>query len=353
MLAQYYEYIYLAIVTIWTLVEIQNKKPVRYKEPLLSSGILCAFMVLLIGFRPHSYLFGDTINYAKWWASVPWEGFQWSASNLIFDNLYDWMGSIFPNATFLFVIISAIYYVCIFFTCKKLFPNHILLSFLVWLGAFSTYSYGVNGIKAGAAASLFITALAYRDNKWLSGVLVLLSWGFHHSMQLPVGAYVLTVFFKNTKWYLYGWVFCLLMALSHVTIFQEIFSNMSDEAGARYISGAHESVEETIKGFRLDFVLYSTMPIVMGYYVIFIYKLHDWLYESILNIYLTCNGVWMLCMYASFTNRIAYLSWFLYPFLIIYPCFCISNINHPLVAHRNTFILCHLGFTLFMNLIYY
>lgn len=353
MLAEYYQYIYLIIVTIWTLIEIQKANPTKYKEPLLASGLLCIFMVLWIGFRPHSYLFGDTINYAEWWGLIPWEGIQWDADNFIFDNLYDWMGSIFSNATLLFVIVSALYFICIFFSCKKLFPNHILLAFLVWLGAFSTYSYGTNGIKAGAAASLFIAALAYRDVKWLSIILVLISWGFHHSMQLPVAAYILTIFFRDSKWYFYGWAFCLLMAVLHVSTFQEIFANISDESGAKYISASHEEVEETVKGFRIDFIIYSAMPIVMGYYVIFKYKLRDWLYESILHIYLTCNGVWMLCMYASFTNRIAYLSWFLYPILIAYPCFCINNPKHPLVANRNAFILCHLGFTLFMNLIYY
>ena len=69
--------------------------------------------------------------------------------------------------------------------------------------------------------------------------------------------------------------------------------------------------------------------------------------------YLTCNGIWMLCMYAQFTNRIAYLSWFMYPILLVYPCYAIVDKNHPLVLVRQKVVLLHLAFTLFMDLIYY
>lgn len=91
----------------------------------------------------------------------------------------------------------------------------------------------------------------------------------------------------------------------------------------------------------------------MGYYVKFKYQLEDKLYDTMLNIYLTCNGIWMLCMYAQFTNRIAYLSWFIYPILLVYPCYAIGDETHPLVLVRKKVVLLHLAFTLFMAFIYY
>lgn len=95
------------------------------------------------------------------------------------------------------------------------------------------------------------------------------------------------------------------------------------------------------------------MPVIMGYYVKFKYQLEDKLYDTMLNIYLTCNGIWMLCMYAQFTNRIAYLSWFMYPILLVYPCYAIGDETHPLVLIRKKVVLLHLAFTLFMAFIYY
>ena len=50
------------------------------------------------------------------------------------------------------------------------------------------------------------------------------------------------------------------------------------------------------------------MPVLMGYMVKYKYRLEEKIYDMILNTYLVCNAVWMLCMYAEFTNRIAYLS---------------------------------------------
>ena len=58
-------------------------------------------------------------------------------------------------------------------------------------------------------------------------------------------------------------------------------------------------------------------------------------------------------MYAEFTNRIAYLSWFMYPIVLIYPCYAIKDKLHPLVLNRQKIVLCHLAFTLFMDLVYY
>jgi hypothetical protein len=65
------------------------------------------------------------------------------------------------------------------------------------------------------------------------------------------------------------------------------------------------------------------------------------------------NALWMLCMYANFTNRIAALSWALYPIVIIYP-YLSEKSNYP---NKNMMfavvMLLHLAFTLFMKFIYY
>lgn len=337
-----------------TLVIVGYRKNLKTREPLTGSLILCMLLSVFVGFRPHSYVFGDTINYASWWGKEAWEGWSWFAENFIFDNIYNYCGTIFANVTPLFVLCATIYFSCILITCRKLFPSNTLIVFLVYLAAFSTFSYGTNGVKAGVAASLFLVSLAYRNNLNISIPLALLSWGFHHSMQMPIASYILTLLFKNKDYYFYGWLFCLAMSVLHITVFQELFSGLTDSSGAGYLSndtsagGARARV-----GFRYDFIIYSSVPVVMGYFVKYKYKLQDKLYDIMLNMYLTTNGVWMLCMYAEFTNRIAYLSWFMYPLVLIYPCYAIANEKHPLVQNRKIIVLCHLGFTLFMNLIYY
>lgn len=350
--AKYYQYLYLLIVTIITYFICNYSVRHREKENLFPSILLCLLLILVIGFRPIDRAFADTMAYAENWQFFYYEPFEFNfnAENLLFDNLYAYIASLGFNISVFFVIVSAIYFGSILIACRKLFPLNTLLAFVVYLGAFSTFSYGTNGIKAGAAAALFLLALAYRDKLYLSIIMLLLSWGFHHAMQVPIAAYVITLFIKNHKLYFFVWFICLLISTAHITYFQELFAGLTDNQGAGYLTNDEFN---TVKGFRLDFILYSAIPVLMGYYVKFKYKWKDYLYDRILYVYLICNGVWMLCMYAAFTNRIAYLSWFMYPFLIIYPSLKIKNSKHPLVVNRNKFIGLHLGFTLFMFLIYY
>lgn len=347
-----YKYIFLIVVTILTIVLVKDRRNIFEPEPMTGSLVFCILIILFVGFRPHTHAFVDTKNYADWWGLQYWTGFDFSAENILFDNLYVWMSNKLPDPTLFFVLVAAVYFSCLLAACRKLFEANTFITFLVCLAAFSTFSYGTNGIKAGMAASLFVMALAYRDNLIVSIIFLLLSRGCHHSMTLPVAAYILTFFCKDSRWYFYGWLFCLLMAAAHVTFFQNLLAGMSDDSGSSYLTSSNTDWGGK-SGFRIDFVLYSAMPIIMGYYVIFKYELRDSLYETMLHYYLITNGIWMLCMYGSFTNRIAYLSWFVYPFLIIYPCFAIPSDSHPLVVNRIKYIGAHLGFTLFMELVYY
>lgn len=349
-----YKYIYLLLVTILTLTLVRYRKSTLRRESIQGSIILCLFLVLFIGLRPVSgRYFVDMANYAKWWGIRMWTGFDWETENLLFDNLYEYMGNLFPAPTVFFVLIAAIYFIGILIACRKLFPSNTLITFLVYLAAFSSFSYATNGIKAGASASLFLVALAYRDRIGISILFILLSLGFHHSMQMPIAAYILTLIFKRKEWYFYGWIFCLLMAAGHISFFQNLFAGFTDESGASYLTSDSNNDWGGGSGFRIDFVLYSSMPVLMGWFMKYKYQVEDKLYDILLYMYLTCNGVWMLCMYAEFTNRIAYLSWFMYPIVLIYPCYTIADKNHPLVLIRKKVVLLHLAFTLFMDLIYY
>jgi hypothetical protein len=172
-------------------------------------------------------------------------------------------------------------------------------------------------------------------------------------MIMPVAAFVTTLFIRNTKYYFVLWVFCLLMALAHVTAFAHFFAGATTEHGASYLlsDGADDG---TKGGFRLDFILYSAMPILVGWYVLFKKRLEvSDTYINLLNLYMCLNGVWMLCMYASYTNRIAYLSWFLYPIVLIYPFLNEEWMEDNKYQIFSVVMLAHLGFTLFMKIIYY
>lgn len=363
--ASLYHNIYLFLVTILTLVAFRKY---IYKDDLyedessnteLYTILLISSIVLFIGLRPASIpncwkYFGDTQNYVQIY-EVFYEGanftFDRNTDSIIFDNLFAWWGSAQLGYTSFFLFLSIIYFTTSYLGIRKLFPNDKLAVYLVFLAAFSTYSYSVNGIKAGAASSLFLWAIAYRDNLKICIPLILISWGFHHSMIMPVAAFVTTIFFKNPKIYFGFWAFCLLMAIAHVTAFAHFFAGATTEHGASYLLGDGTN-DGTKGGFRLDFIIYSAMPVLVGWYAVVKKQLElSDTYINLLNLYLCLNGVWMLCMYANFTNRIAYLSWFLYPIVLIYP-FLNEDWGEDRYQKFGYVMLAHLGFTLFMNYIY-
>lgn len=103
--------------------------------------------------------------------------------------------------------------------------------------------------------------------------------------------------------------------------------------------------------FRWDFLLYSSMPILLAWYTIFKRKLYDNTYLIILGTYMYANSFWVLAIRAIFSNRIANLSWFLYPILLAYPLlnFPVFKKNH----NKKTawILLVHFGFTSLLELL--
>jgi len=72
-------------------------------------------------------------------------------------------------------------------------------------------------------------------------------------------------------------------------------------------------------GFRWDFLLYSAIPVYLGYHYIVKRGYKNKMYIQLFNTYLVANAFWILVIRASFSNRFAYLSWFLLPIVLIYP----------------------------------
>ena len=329
---------------------IDSQKPTSS----ITGWMIALIFAIFFGFRPISgYYFVDMakyyFSYINGWGTH--HTFDWNAGNYLFDNLILEMASLEIDPSVFFFVIALIYFLGTFVAMQKLFPKDALLGFVAFLGAFSTYSYGTNGIKAGAAAALFLCAIAYRHNRVLCLMFLFLTLGFHHSMIMPVAAFIICSFFKKPKYYFILWVACVLVAALHISAFQELFALMSDEQGAIYLN-AIDTDWGGKSGFRIDFIIYSAMPVLVGYITIFKYKVKSENYNFILNLYMLTNAIWMLCMYAAFTNRIAYLSWLMYPVVLIYP-FLNKRFMPRQYKMAITAVWYQLLFTLFMVYIYY
>lgn len=360
-LGAFYQPVYLIVVSILSFVTMNGYRSVEsfpHRNERLSSKrlalMLTIFLVLVIGNRPtKSIVFGDTVNYTSWYLmydmgnSFAWD---WNSENFIFDNIYSLFASNHIPIEFFFLFISLVYFGGIFIACKKMFPNDTALALIVYLAAFSSFSYSTNGIKAGAAAAIFLLALAYRQKKTLAILLLWSSLGFHHSMLAPIAAFFMAYFYRNHKVYLWAWMFCLLLAVAHVTFFMSLFSGYTDEHGASYLVA--DSVAKDVSGFRPDFILYSAIPIFFGYHLINKRIIISDMYNFLWCIYTMTNCVFLLCTYGSYINRIAYLSWLMYPFVLIYP-FLHFQWHPNQYCYLCYVVYGHLGFTLLMAFVYY
>lgn len=362
---QYYLHIYIWLVTLLTIMSLSQYSSYSQSRISSSSGgssagvfFLMVFLSVFIGLRPiSSFYFVDMAGYNASYNIALGETFvfDWSTDNVIFDNYFFFLASKYVPVTFFFLSIAFVYFACMAWACIRLFPRDSFVAFLVCLGAFSSFSYATNGIKAGAAASIFLVSIAlYKNRKLIWAVIfAFISLGFHHSMIVPMAALFVCHFVNNSKLYFAFWAFCFLMALFHVSFFQQLFASFADDQGAAYLTGQGETVRKDILGgFRIDFILYSAAPLVLGWVGIIKKRIISREYSFLLNLYLLTNSIWLLCMYAEFTNRIAYLSWFMLPVVLVYPL-----LNEEWgTSQYQTFrwvALGHLGFTLFMQYIFY
>ena len=358
---QLYRLIYIVIVFILTLYCIihYNKYPeerIKYcNKKSLSFGplILIIILILFIGLRPVANVFWDMMNYNMSYELIQNSeqfGFEWNwdSQNFIFDNIFNYLALNWYDIFIFFFIIAIIYFGCLYFSIKKLFPNDMLYALVVYLGALSTFNYATNGIKAGAAASIFILAFVFYKKPLIAALCCILSLGFHHAMIIPIYAFILSYFIKNPKWFFIGWFFCLVLSFFHIEGITDYLAQFADEKGQEYLLG-DENDWSGKKGFRFDFILYALPPILIGYWINFRLKINNRCYNLILNTYLLSNAVWLLCMYIPYNSRIAYLSWFILPIVLIYP---FLKIKLPIQQYKtlNFFTASYLAYTLFFFL---
>lgn len=357
--ASLYSYVYLLLLTVLTIgcsLKYANYSESRITDKsyqqILPSLMLMVFMIIFIGFRPLDNIFIDMNNYNRRYNAFINLGddftVDFEVENLIFDNILNLFASAEIPIEFFFTFIAAIYFSSILLAVRRLFPNDTLYSYVIYLSAFSTFSYGTNGIKAGVAAAIFLVALAYRNKVILSAILALISLGFHHSMYMVIIGYILTFIVKNPKYYLGFWFFTIICSAVHFNPLYSFMVSFADDGGNKYLTSTDSDWGGKI-GFRLDFLLYSAVPIAIGFYSIYKCKITNGIYNMWFNLYTFSNSLWCLCMYIPFNNRIAYLSWFMLPIVSIYPMLKLTmHIRQYYLL--NVVVWVYLIFSIFMSL---
>ncbi|WP_247672556.1 EpsG family protein [Aquimarina sp. MMG016] len=285
-----------------------------------SGYLLLTFLILYIGQRPISGIFGDTVNYI-----VTFDHYRYGGE-IPEVNDYGWhffmktLATLVPYHIF-FTICAFIYIFPMYKISKEFFGKYWYYAFVMFVVSFSFWTYGVNGMRNGAATSLFLWGLSFHRNKIIMGLFFLWATLFHKTLFLPIFAFIITFFYNNPKVFFKGWLACIPISLVLGSVFISLFASLGfgDDRLTGYLTSQADAGTFASTGFRWDFLFHSAFAVFAGWYFVFKRKFEDKFYFQLLNTYLICNGFWVLVIRANFSNRFAYLSWFMMAIVIIYP----------------------------------
>lgn len=358
---EYYSAVYFNILLLIVLFvfiksgnsELFDKQNLSIKKVV---GIVFLwFVILYMGTRPISFTFADMAVYALEFKDYANGAPLNTDKEIVFGFFMKFCSGIMSAEVF-FLLCAFLYVYPLYLASKKIFKDYWFYSLFILVISFSFWAYGTNGIRNGLATSLFIYALS-RDKKTVTIAFITLSVLIHTSLIIPTIAYTISLFYKNLKPYLVAWFVAIPLSLALGSFWENFFLNLGFIEQDRVIGyfsdddAYLDNIVEIKVGFRWDFLLYSAIGVFAGYY--YIYKKHfeDVFYNRLFAIYLMCNALWILVIRANFSNRFAYLSWFLLGLLIIYPLLKVSIFNKQhVVVGRILFI--YFLFTYFLNFVF-
>lgn len=307
----------LALLVIRHPQAVLEHPGVKNKVPSALGEMLVIALCVLIGLRPISYVFGDMGSYYKTFleyaAGAPLEG-----QDPLFDGIM-WLFAQFDAPGLFFLLCALVYLLPLRLASKRVLGSYWALGFLFLIAHVSFYGFAVNGIRNGMAMSLFTFAITHR--KWRAWILMAAAIGLHGSLLLPVLAYVAASFGFKARWSIAVWMACLAVSLAFPGLSALLATVLpADDRLEQYaaIAGQYDD-QFASTGFRWDFLLYSTLPIMLGAFFIFARKQFDPFYLKLFSTYVLSNAVWLLLIELPFSNRFAYLSWGIMGLVIAYP----------------------------------
>ena len=174
-------------------------------SPIQSAALIVSLIVIyFLGLRQITGDFGDTFLYAyDYWRIEPeYQPISYH-SEWLWNNIRTFCKLSGFNTHEYFLLIE-FFYIGLMFVCALiLMRKNLWIVMLFFFTAFSTYSFGINGIRNGLACSLTLVALSLFPNQGPKRVfslfLMFLAVGVHRTVMLPCAAAIGTFFFiKDT-----------------------------------------------------------------------------------------------------------------------------------------------------------
>lgn len=244
-------------------------------------------------------------------------------------GIYNYLISVTTASSYVFFLITSIIYIFSYHKFTKSIVKQSYILLFAFIISFGFIGYATNTIRSGFALSMILLGLSYKENNLKSLFFSIIAILIHKSTFILVFSLYITKKIIKTKYYLYTWATALLITIIAGSRTQFIIGKYLVDYDNRIDSYILDTTDMGYNaGFRLDFLFYSIIPIIIGYIYIYKYLIKDLLYNQLYNTYLIVNSFWLLIIRVNYSDRFAYLSWFLMPFILLYPLLVDNEIRY-------------------------
>lgn len=320
--------IFYIIILIMLLVNQLSKKSIFQTKVYVNYLLSIMFILLaaVIILNPYTddmerYLrVFQQISDMKWFeslTSVRWEpGFM----------TYQWILSRLTKSNVVFILITAIIiWSIILFAVKKIIPYKDLpLVMFGFLSLFSFYNFSRNIIRQGIAVPLLFAMMIYLEQNNYKKALVYfgLAISFHISAVIGFVLFIIKKLKLSIKFLISIYISSVIFMVTDLN--QKIMSVIAAIVGgniaeiiARYSSEAIISRYGAVN--RIDFLVFTTVWIVLGIWFNSKYMNDDVLYEWLVKSYIGFSIIYILFGFIGYSDRLAAYAWFFIPIIVFYP----------------------------------
>lgn len=312
---------------------------------------LLIFIIVYMGLRPVSgSFFGDMSTYNRYFEDYQ-NGQAVLVNKDLFFHYFTKFCSGIMTANVYFLICAFLYIYPLYLVSKKWFRGYWFYAFLLLVTSFSFWSAGTNGIRNAIAGSFFLLAISREKRIWQIALLFI-AINFHKSILLPSLGFLIAQFYNKPKQLIWFWLLCIPLSLAAGGFWENLFASLGfEDDRLSYLTDGNVNEDEfSSTGFRWDFLVYSATAIYAGWYFIVKKGFNDKIYNTIFITYVFANAFWILVIRANFSNRFAYLSWFMMALVIVYPFLKVNILQNQSKVFAKVLLLYFL-FTFFMNVV--
>lgn len=342
----------IGIIYAFYLCSLSDKRLIKGSTNNVIPWLIAVFVTLYIGTRP-TWAYADTHLYTEMYDLLQrgiWSEVR-GGDTEPFWALVQYLSIPYLSASGWLTVIAIFYVGGMTLAARRWMPRHFMIALIFLFTSFSFFAYGTNGIRHGMATSIAMIGLSLfngtRKQLILGYIFLIAACLTHKSCMLIFAAATAARFYKNININVGIWVACIILSLLFAEPIKELFVNVIDDGRAAYYinkdvqTSGTEAFSKT--GFRWDFLMYSSIPILLGWYAIKRQDIRDNVYVFILTTYIFANSVWCLVNSVAYSNRFAYLSWFLYPIVVAYPL-CRFKVFHGQGVILGLLLMFFIGF---------